>query len=65
MAEPTDLIVPILREICARIDDVQASTDREFAEVKRRIDKLDGRQKSFSQALAGDAVLSKMLVGDY
>jgi archaellum component FlaC len=58
MAEPKDMIVPILREMRAKVDDG-------FAEVNKRLDRIEERQKSFSQALAGDSFMSKMLIGDW
>jgi polyhydroxyalkanoate synthesis regulator phasin len=65
MAEPTDMIMPMLREM-------REENRREFAEIKAQpdkhttcLDRIEGRQKSFGQALAGDSVMSKMLVGDY
>ncbi len=65
MAEPTDLIMPMLREM-------RAETKKEFADVKQkldnhevRLDRIEERQKSFSQALAGDSFMSKMLIGDW
>ena len=65
MAEPTDLIVPILREIRSKIDAADDRNAKLHAETQKRLDRIEGRQKSYSQALAGDAVLSKILIGDY
>jgi archaellum component FlaC len=64
MAAPTDMIMPMLREIRATIDDGQAETKKDFAVVNKRLDRIEERQKSFSQALAGDSFMSKMLIGD-
>jgi archaellum component FlaC len=58
MAETTDLIMPMLREMRVEIK-------KDFAEVNKRLDRVEGRQKSFSQALAGDSFMSKMLIGDW
>jgi archaellum component FlaC len=65
MAEPTDMIGPLLREIRAKIDDGQTENKKEFAAVNKRLDRIEERQKSFSQALAGDSFMSKMLIGDW
>ena len=65
MAEPTDLIVPMLREIRSKIEETQSGNAKAFGAVNQRLDRIEGRQKSFGQALAGDSVMSKMLVGDY
>jgi archaellum component FlaC len=58
MAGPTDLIMPMLREMRVEIK-------KDFAEVNKRLDRVEERQKSFSQALAGDSFMSKMLIGDW
>ena len=58
MAEPTDLIMPMLREMRVEIK-------KDFAEANKRLDRIEERQKSFSQALAGDSFMSKMLIGDW
>jgi polyhydroxyalkanoate synthesis regulator phasin len=65
MAEPKDMIMPMLREM-------RAETQKNFVDVKQKLDKhevrldrIEERQKSFSHALAGDSLMSKMLVGDW
>jgi len=58
MPEPSDMIMPMLREM-------RSESQAEFAGVKKSLDRIEGRQKSFSQALAGDSLMSKMLIGDY
>lgn len=65
MGEPTDMIVPLLREM-------RDENRREFSEIKAhldkhtiRLDRIDERQKSFSHALAGDSLMGKMVTGDF
>ena len=65
MAEPKDMIVPMLREM-------RTESQKEFAEVKKkldrqdvRLDRIEERQKSFSHALSGDSLMSKMIIGDW
>jgi archaellum component FlaC len=58
MAEPKDMIMPMLREMRVEIK-------KDLTEVTKRLDRIEERQKSFSQALAGDSFMSKMLVGDW
>jgi archaellum component FlaC len=65
MAEPKDMIVPLLREMRAENADLHAKSQKEFAGVNKRLDRIEERQKSFSQALAGDSFMSKMLIGDW
>jgi archaellum component FlaC len=65
MVEPTDMIVPMLKEM-------REENRKGFSEVKKRLvghdvrfDRIEERRKSFSHALAGDSLMSKMLVGDW
>lgn len=58
MAGPTDLVLPLLREIQADL----AAFRKETAE---RLDKLESGQRNIRSALAGETVLSRMLVGEF
>lgn len=58
MAEPSDMIVPLLREIQTELVSLRKETSE-------RLDKLETGQRSIRSALAGDTVLSRMLVGEY
>jgi archaellum component FlaC len=65
MAEPTDMIMPMLREMREENAKQHEQTRKELAAVNHRLDRIEGRQKSFGQALAGDSLMSKMVIGDY
>jgi polyhydroxyalkanoate synthesis regulator phasin len=65
MAEPTDMIMPMLREMRSENAELHAKSQKEFADVKRRLNRIEERQKSFSHALAGDSLMSKMLIGEW
>jgi uncharacterized small protein (DUF1192 family) len=65
MAEPKDMVVPMLREIRSKIDDAQSENRKEFSDVKKRLDRVEERQKNFGHALSGDSLMSKMLVGEW
>jgi archaellum component FlaC len=65
MAEPTDLIVPMLREMRAEIKKEFTGVKQKLDRHEVRLDRIEERQKSFSQALAGDSFMSKMLIGDW
>ncbi|MCP5990173.1 hypothetical protein NL344_27525, partial [Klebsiella pneumoniae] len=60
MAEPTDMIVPMLREmradIVARLD--QHST--RFDLVDKRLSKIEGHIESFRYALTAGTLMSKL-----
>jgi hypothetical protein len=58
MAEPSDMIVPLLREIQSELIALRKETGE-------RLDRLEAGQRNIRSALAGDTVLSRMLVGEY
>ena len=58
MAEPKDLVLPLLREI-------QADLAAFRKETGDRLAKLETGQRNIRSALAGETVLSRMLVGEY
>ena len=58
MAEPKDFVLPLLREIQADL----AAFRRETGE---RLTKLETGQRNIRYALAGETVLSRILVGEY
>lgn len=58
MAEPKDLVLPLLREI-------QADLTAFRRETGERLTKLETGQRNIRSALAGETVLSRMLVGEY
>jgi polyhydroxyalkanoate synthesis regulator phasin len=58
MAEPKDLVLPLLREI-------QADLTAFRKETGEQLTKLEAGQRNIRSALAGETVLSRMLVGEY
>ena len=58
MAEPKDMVMPVLREI-------QAELAAFRKEAMDRFSKLEAGQRNIRSALAGETVLSRMLVGEY
>lgn len=58
MAEPKDLVVHLLREIQADLAAFRKESDERFS-------KLEAGQKNLRSAMAGETVLSRMLVGEY
>ena len=65
MAEPVDMILPLLREIRADIAASDTKADRRHELLLLRIDKLEDQQKSFRQALSADSLLSKLVTGEF
>ena len=58
MAEPEDMIVPMLREM-------RAENASRHETIIKRLDKLEGAQTAFRQALGADSLLSKLVTGEF
>lgn len=58
MAEPADMIVPMLREMRAEIAALRSRMDERF-------DENDKAHTSFRHALAGDTLLGRLLTGEF
>lgn len=65
MSEPKDMIIPMLQEMRAENRDLRTEMRDEFAAVKKRLDTIDGRQKSFNNALTADTMMSRLVTGDF
>jgi hypothetical protein len=58
MAEPSDMILSVLREM-------RRENSVGFASVERRLDKLESAYHTFRQALTADSLLSKLVTGEF
>lgn len=58
MADTADMIVPMLREIRAELSAFRGDT-------VRRLDAIEGAQKSFRHALTSDTLMSRLLTGEF
>ncbi|MCA3564314.1 MAG: hypothetical protein IOC90_01995 [Methylocystis sp.] len=58
MAEPTDMIMPMLREM-------RSDAEQRHLEVIQRLDKLEQAQVSFRHALTADSLLGRMVTGEF
>jgi hypothetical protein len=65
MPEPKDLVIPILREMRKAIDERFDGVDAQFKQVNQTLEKIDARQKNFSNALTADTMMSKFMAGDF
>jgi|SRR3954465_15154982 hypothetical protein len=69
MAEPADMILPMLREmraeLLARFERVEARVDAGFNTTNRRLDAMEKSLASFKQALTADSLLSKLVTGEF
>ncbi len=59
MADPQDMILPLLREMRTEIQDLGRSTDRQFAGVNERLERIEGRLANMREAINGESVLGR------
>ena len=65
MAEPADMIVPLLREMRAENKAGFDHIDTRLDVVERRLKALEETQVSYRQALTADSLLSKLVTGEF
>jgi hypothetical protein len=65
MAEPSDMIVPLLREMRIEMNARFDRVDGHFDVVERRLKALEEAQVSYRQALTADSLLSKLVTGEF
>jgi polyhydroxyalkanoate synthesis regulator phasin len=58
MADPTDMIIPLLREMRAEVTEG-------FSSVNLRLEKIENKQVSFRQVQSADSLMSKLLTGEF
>ena len=65
MAEPADLIVPLLREMRAENASLHQQTRDLIKALDRRLGAVEESQVSYRQALSADSLLSKLVTGEF
>lgn len=65
MAEPDDMILPLLREMRAEIAAGRAENIERFDLMDRRVQKMEGQLESFRHALTADTLMSKLVTGEF
>ena len=65
MAEPADMIVPLLREMLAENATLHQQTRSPIEVLERRLGKIEETQTSYRQALTADSLLSKLVTGEF
>ena len=65
MAEPVDMIIPMLREMRAENAGFHEQTKAMFAAIDKRLGGIEQRQDTFRSALSADSLLSKLVTGDF
>ena len=64
MAEPTDFIVTLLREMRREMNDGFGRVDERFAQVDDRMAEQDKKLESIRQALKAETILGRYVVND-
>ena len=59
MADPQDMILPLLREMRTEIKDLARNTDRQFSGVNERLERMEGRLANMREAINGESVLGR------
>jgi hypothetical protein len=65
LAEPMDMIVPMLREKRADMTSRFDGVDAKLEIADRRFKSLEATQASFKQAPSADSLLSKLVTGEF
>jgi hypothetical protein len=65
MAEPEDMIIPMLRELRQELREARSEVRAELISVGSRLSGLEGSMKSFRNALTADTMMSKFITGDF
>lgn len=65
MAEPDDMILPMLRETRAENKALHEATVQRLDLIDQRLKKIEQAQVSYGQALTADTLMSKLLTGEF
>lgn len=65
MADTSDMILPMLRELRAEMAERFEGVNRRFDAVDGRLEAIEAAQRSFRQALSADSLLSKLVTGEF
>jgi hypothetical protein len=65
MSEPKDMIVPMLREMREEMQTEFRGVRADLSTVNKRLEKIEGRQVSFREAMIADTMMSKFVTGNF
>jgi hypothetical protein len=65
MAEPDNMVLPLLREMRAENLEEHKRTRAQVTLLEKRMAKLEEMQASYRQALSADTLLSKLVTGEF
>ena len=65
MADPEDMIIPLLREMRAENSANFQEINKSLNSLRSRLDKMDDTLVTFRHALSADSLLSKIVTGEF
>lgn len=65
MADPEDMILPLLRDMRAENSARHDQTLEKFTAIEKRLDKIEQAQVTYRQALSADSLFSKLVTGEF
>ena len=65
MADPADMIIPLLREMRAENAALHEHTREMIKALDRRLGAVDEAQTNYRHALTADTLLSKLVTGEF
>jgi hypothetical protein len=65
MADPADMIIPLLREMRQESAANFEAVDGRLSKLDARLDKMDETLVTFRHALSADSLLSKIVTGEF
>lgn len=65
MAEPIDMIMPMLREMRAENATLHNQHSVRFDVIEHRLAKIEGQITSFKHALTSDTLMSRLVTGEF
>jgi len=65
MAEPQDMIVPMLQQIRSSIEALDGKVDVRFDRVEERLKALEAHRRSSEQAQTAETLFGKLVTGEF
>ena len=65
MAEPEDMILPMLRELRQEMRDLRTDIRTDLSAVGTKLSSFEGTMTSFRHALTADTMMTKFITGDF
>lgn len=59
MAEPKDMVIPMLKELRDEMRQGFAAVDKRFAQVDQRLERIEKRQEAQKDAFTGESILAR------